>query len=116
MNKRKIVSFVQNQLNDRYITKLTVDGNAGEATMTALRKVSAIPGDYSKGRQIIAFIQYLTHLEASIESIVIDGYVGPDTDNAIEQLLSIEATGEPNYWRGTSKDRFGHFDLSLIHI
>lgn len=99
MNTNKLVAFVQKELNARYGLTLVVDGKVGPNTMRALNMVSAIPTHFEKGKRFIAFVQYLTHVEPMVEDIAVDGLYGPATENAIEQLLAVDRTGKPNFWR-----------------
>jgi len=111
VSKNKLVAFVQRELNARYGLSLAVDGQVGPKTMAALNHVSAIPSHFEKGRRFVAFIQYLTHVEASISDIAVDGLMGPNTEFAMEQLLELDSTGTLDNWR--DNDPFAHFSRIL---
>ena len=99
IDTNELVSFVQRELNARYGLTLSVDGKVGPNTMAALNRVTGIPSHFEKGKRFVAFVQYLTHVEPLVDDIAIDGFVGPATENAMEQLLAVAKTGKPNNWR-----------------
>ena len=99
VSQRKIVSFVQSELNKLFGTRLTVDGYIGPKTIEVLRSVSAIPSVWSTKGKFIGFIQYLTHTTREVEDIAIDGFWGPATENAYRDLLELQRTGKVSKWR-----------------
>ena len=105
-NKQQIVRLVQKELNARYGLSLIEDGLIGPKTLRALNRVSAVSTRWPAARRLVGFIQYLTHLEPELDDIAIDGYWGPLTQNAYEQLVELMVTGKINYWR----DAYEHFD------
>lgn len=98
MNK-KIIRFIQQQLNARGLNAVADDGVFGQKTLGALGQVDGIPGEWSKKRKAVAFIQLLAE-ENNIETGVIDGYWGPQTEFAFDSLYQLIQDGrKPGLWR-----------------
>lgn len=98
MNK-KIILFVQQQLNQRGLNAGVEDGILGANTLGALDQVEGIPGRWAKKRKLVAFVQLLAQ-ENQIDSGAIDGYWGPQTEFAYENLHRLLTEGrEPENWR-----------------
>ena len=96
---KKVIKFIQVQLNDRGLNAGLEDGILGPQTLEALNNVREIPVDWSKKRKAIGFIQLLAK-ENEIETGEIDGYWGPQTSFAFETLLQVLIRGkEPEIWR-----------------
>jgi len=98
MNK-KALQFVQQQLNARGLDAGAEDGILGQKTINALDRFEGIEKTWSKKRKAVAFIQLLAK-ENQIETGVIDGYWGPQTEFAYESLYQLLQEGtEPVLWR-----------------
>ena len=97
--KKQVIRFVQAQLNAKGLDAGPEDGLVGPRTLEALNRVEGIPGDWSKTRKAVGFIQLLAK-EHAIEAGKLDGYWGPQTDFAFEELQQILVKGgEPEVWR-----------------
>jgi hypothetical protein len=96
---KKIIKFVQTQLNAKGLNAGLADGIMGSRTLAALNQVEEIPPRWSMKRKVIAYIQLLA-LENNIEAGTIDGYWGPQTDYAYEVLHQVLVEKrEPDIWR-----------------
>ena len=97
--KKKIIKFIQFQLNLMGENAGLVDGILGPSTTEALNQIKGIPLQWSKTRKAVAFIQILAQKEG-IETGEIDGYWGPQTAFAFESLeqVLIEKK-DPIVWR-----------------
>lgn len=94
-----ITKVVQSELNNRYDTSLTVDGDAGDKTQTALMRVNVLPTEWSTERKLVGFIQYIATLEG-IDAGSIDGKWGPQTETAFDDLTyKLEHGNLPDPWR-----------------
>lgn len=94
---KEIIQFVQRQIGTKD------DGIVGFKTISRLnsniRLVLKIKKHWSWKRKMIAFIQFLA-IAQGIEAGKIDGYFGPQTQYAFEQLIFLEKYGKsPKYWR-----------------
>jgi len=105
------VRIVQRTLADLELYTGAIDGQAGPATEAALGRALAGRADGlaaehrhdilngSRRRKLVAWLQLLISDQA-IEVGRIDGYWGPQTDTAFEQLDYLETFGElPHAWR-----------------
>ena len=100
MFKKSIVRFVQQQLAARGFDPGQVDGIYGDKTEACLASFPGVPADYSKRRKLVVFIQLLSHETDGVRGVERDGYWGPQTEFAYEQLQSIVDTGAPERtWR-----------------
>ncbi|MCP4020861.1 MAG: peptidoglycan-binding protein, partial [Desulfobacteraceae bacterium] len=97
--KKKVIKFIQNQLNAMGKDAGPEDGIMGPKTMNALNQIEDIPSQWSKTRKAVGFIQLLAR-QKGIDSGKIDGYWGPQTEFAFESLeqVIVEKT-EPVIWR-----------------
>lgn len=95
---KKQIKFVQTKLNARGINAGPADGLIGNKTLDALNQVEAIPQSWSNKRKVVAFIQLLAK-EKNIETGVIDGYWGPQTEFAFETLVELEQDQSATIWR-----------------
>jgi len=96
---KKRILFVQELLAEQGLYQGKVDGIAGPVTLTALDKIKGLDIDWSTRRKIIGFIQ-LKCFENEIDCGDIDGYWGPQTEHAYEQLLyQREHNVLPPSWR-----------------
>lgn len=102
------VQIVQTGLNKHYAQKLVVDGDAGAKTFAAINKVSLIPFHWNDKRKIISFIQVFALIEG-IDAGPIDGYKGPQTNSAQDQLVYLieNGTKEPD-WRNVDEEVSKH--------
>lgn len=93
------IQTIQTGLNKHYANKLGVDGDAGARTMAALDRVPLLPLHWSGKRKLIGFIQVYALVEG-FNGGPIDGYIGPQTLYALDQLkyLITNGTKEP-LWR-----------------
>lgn len=93
------IKFVQEQLNKKGINSGTPDGIIGNKTLGALAKIDELDDSWSSERKVIGFIQLLCK-EKDIETGKLDGYWGPQTAYAYEQLKELLEKGElPKPWR-----------------
>jgi len=97
--RKNVIKFVQAQLNRRGLDAGPEDGILGQRTLGALNRVEGIPAQWSKTKKAVGFIQMLA-LENNIETGEMDGYWGPQTSFAFEELwrILIEER-EPEIWR-----------------
>jgi len=96
---KKIIVFVQQQLERDGFRPGPVDGILGAKTLRALAKIEEIDSKFSNKRKLIAYIQ-LKAQKGGIETGLIDGYWGPQTEFAFESLLHlIKTENEPEIWR-----------------
>ena len=96
---KKIIKFIQAQLNTRGLDAGAEDGILGTQTLAALNQVEEISKKWSKRRKAVAFIQLLAK-ERDIETGKIDGYWGPQTEYAFDVLKQILIENkEPEIWR-----------------
>lgn len=97
MNK-ELIKLAQKELSKQTPIKLKPDGVVGNETLNALLYIEQIPVDWPKTRQIIGYIQYLCASEG-INAGPIDGYFGPQTESAAEELKT-KLTGKKWFpWR-----------------
>jgi hypothetical protein len=103
MNK-KVIRFIQQQLNALGLNAGNDDGILGNRTLRALEKVEGIPRNWSGKRKAIAFVQLLAK-QNEIETGEIDGYWGPQTEFAYDSLYQRLVEGrEPEIWRPEDLD------------
>jgi len=93
------IKFAQHLLALKGLYRDEIDGFAGPKTLAALNAVSGLPKSWSLEKKLVGLIQ----LEAKAKGFDprgIDGYWGPDTDIAFEQLRSKILFGTtPAPWR-----------------
>ena len=82
------IRFIQKQLKRDGHNPGPTDGILGVKTTKALNSVKGIDPNYSNRRKVIDFIQ-LTAQKKGIETGHIDGYWGPQTEFAFENLLEL---------------------------
>ena len=82
---KKVIKFIQAQLNARGLDAGPIDGIMGLRTRSALDNVDGIPPDWSGKRKAVAFVQ-LVATEKKIETGKMDGYWGPQTEYAFGVL------------------------------
>ena len=96
---KKVIKFIQAQLNARGLDAGPIDGIMGPRTRSALDNVDGIPSDWSGKRKSVAFVQ-LVATEKKIETGKMDGYWGPQTEYAFGVLERVILLGEePEIWR-----------------
>lgn len=94
-----IIKFAQTHLNKRGFGAGTPDGIIGNKTLTALAKETRLPTSWTTERKIVGFIQ-LTAQDKGINAGKVDGFWGPTTQAAFEQLVHLELYGAPQpLWR-----------------
>jgi len=99
MMTKKTIKFVQSRLNAMGLDVGPEDGVMGSKTLAALNQVEGIPQKWSKKRKATAFIQLLAK-EKDIETGKVDGYWGPQTEFAFEELQQLLVENkEPEIWR-----------------
>lgn len=95
---KEMIKLVQRKLNNQTPVKLSVDGIVGEKTLNALLFIGQVPNNWNPKRQVISYIQYLCAIEG-INAGPIDGYLGPQTETAYEELC-LKLRGFPTKpWR-----------------
>lgn len=98
MNERN-VRLIQLGLNKHYKNHLIVDGNAGKNTFAAINKVSLIPLHWNPKRKLIGFLQVFSLLDG-FDPGPLDGFAGPQTNHAVDQLQFLIKNGErESDWR-----------------
>lgn len=98
--KISIIRHIQQSLAQAGFYSGIIDGKRGPKTNKAIDHVltslaARLPDDWAKWsnkRQAIAYVQLLCH-EKDIDAGKIDGYWGPTTESATEQLLALLETG-----------------------
>lgn len=96
---KQMVVIAQHILNKHYATTLTTDGVAGKNTMNAIWRVTAVPTEWNENRQIIGVVQHGCQLNA-LDAGPIDGYWGPQTSHAFDEIKEIFNSGKPPVpWR-----------------
>ena len=102
-----------------YVT--TIDGNRGPATHTAVvqgleSRSGDVPYDWigwSDKRKCIAYLQLLCR-DHDIDPGAIDGWWGPQTDYAFDELVSKQRTGAlPEPWRDSKPPAFNPHGFPL---
>ncbi len=97
--RKKVVVFVQAQLNAKGLNAGPEDGILGPETVNALNKIKDIPKKWPKTRKAVAFIQMVA-TEKGIETGPVDGYWGPQTEFAFEGLIQVVHEDKaPEVWR-----------------
>lgn len=93
----EMIKYVQQTLS------LTVDGQAGPKTETALLAVSIIPSDWPIDRKIVGFIQHQCMIK-EIPVGPIDGFLGPQTQYGFDQLTNGTAPWRDDEGIGATPD------------
>lgn len=96
-----LIKFAQHQLNSMYLSNIKPDGILGTSTIKAILalNIHEINKKWTNTRVLIGFIQYLCK-NHNITVGEIDGFYGPQTDYAIEQLkYKIQMGKLPPDWR-----------------
>lgn len=93
-----MIRLAQRELNKQTPIRVKVDGIVGEQTLNALLFIEQIDNSWSMRRQIIGYIQYLAATEG-INSGIIDGFYGPQTEYGYEQLKEKLSGKETKPWR-----------------
>jgi len=93
------IQTVQTGMNKHCAQNLIVDGDAGAKTMAALDHVPQIPLPWKDQRKIVCFIQLYAFIEG-FNGGPIDGYMGPQTLYALDQLKYLIKHDKPEQiWR-----------------
>ena len=101
---KKRIILVQKILKDKGLYRMKIDGIAGPGTTEALGKVPGLSESWSLKRKIVGLIQ-LHCQDQDIDSGDIDGYWGPQTEHAYEQLLyKMEHGRLPESWRPEDRE------------
>jgi hypothetical protein len=96
---KKRIEFVQSELKKLGLYHDEIDGIAGDNTMIALSTYPGMDPLWTKERKINGFIQLLCKANG-IDPGDIDGYWGPDTENAYNQYVYAQEHGtKPPLWR-----------------
>ena len=104
MVNKKLIMFVQKQLLKEGREPGAIDGIYGEKTEKALSCISLISSAYSRRRKIIAYVQIKAN-ENNIECKPIDGYWGPLTEYAFDQVFKkLEMEIVEPVWRQESTE------------
>ncbi|MDT8323093.1 MAG: M15 family metallopeptidase [Bacteroidota bacterium] len=98
--KKSEIRVMQQELKSHGLYRLTIDGLRGPGTDAAVAKLLAqrtadLPGDWgswSGKRKAVACLQLICR-DHAIDSGEIDGWYGPQTADAAEQLLALKSTG-----------------------
>lgn len=90
--KKERVRFIQHTLNAMGLDAGVEDGLAGANTFNALARAAKTPEEWSRERRLVGFIQALAR-EAGIDAGPLDGYWGPQTEFAFDELKT-RATGD----------------------
>ncbi|MEA2029523.1 MAG: M15 family metallopeptidase [Campylobacterota bacterium] len=98
--KSSEVKIIQKHLASKNLYSGLIDGDRGEQTNSAInasieKHSNDFPTDWnswSNRRKAIAYLQWLCNLKG-IDAGVVDGYYGPQTASASEQLLTLDKTG-----------------------
>jgi len=107
MTTKSQVKLAQRHLTEGGFEPGPIDGDHGPRTEAAVdraltARTSQLPTDWkswSKKRKIIAYIQLLC-VDAGIDTGLIDGFWGPQTEFAYESLVYLELHGQlPPPWR-----------------
>lgn len=99
---KKVIRFVQAQLNERGLDAGPVDGDLGPRTLAALDRVEGLDPIWSKRKKAVGFVQLLAG-EHEIEAGPVDGLWGPQTEFAYETLVErLVDEVEPRVWRPES--------------
>ena len=94
----EMVRIVQRALNVLYNAGLTEDGRIGPATMAAALRIPTISSNWSLARRFVAALQHIA-TQAGLEAGPIDGYWGPQTESAVDQLIELSNKGTIENWR-----------------
>lgn len=98
----EINKIVQILLNKKLNISLLVDGKAGKYTLNAISSLNSkdIKGSWSTNRKVIGALQFIAS-EQNIPTGKIDGFYGPQTDYAFNQIKYKLQNGKPEgIWRG----------------
>ncbi len=95
---KQMIKIVQSQLNAQIGTNLAADGWSGPLTLAAILRIPTISPNWSDSRKYVGAIQYFATM-MGIEAGPIDGYWGPQTANAYEQLTYKLEHGVVDNWR-----------------
>lgn len=99
MNKAERIKFVQSELAKQGLYDGKIDGLMGMKTIMGLDNIHDVPGSWSDDRQITCFIQLMAK-DNKIETGKLDGYWGPQTAYAYEELKQLKLFGEVSpIWR-----------------
>jgi len=97
--RKKHIKLIQNLLNKKGYNAGSENGIFNSNTKTALGKVIELPVNWRFKQKAIGFIQ-ISATELGIDSGIIDGYWGPQTDYAFGVLYEFITTGVmPINWR-----------------
>ena len=91
MYDKEFIKLAQRKLG------LNDDGVVGPNTMAALAAIPGVPNDWPQKRQVIGYIQWLCTRDG-INPGPIDGYMGPQTEYAAEQLKAKESSDDDGLW------------------
>lgn len=82
----QIIKLIQQHINQHHVGEklLVVDGQVGPNTLNAITKLSTIDDLWPSQRKLVGYIQYMCTKDG-IDSGPIDGYMGPQTEYALEQ-------------------------------
>ena len=96
---KDLAKVLQKCLNERFNSGLVVDGDPGAKTVAAINSIVAIPNHWKKKRKLVGAVQYFCMMK-DIEAGSLDGYWGPNTENAADQLEALVNTGSKKpAWR-----------------
>jgi hypothetical protein len=93
-----MVKIVQRSLNVLYNVGLAEDGRVGPATMAAALQIPTVSANWSLSRRFVGALQHIA-TQAGLNAGPIDGYWGPQTESAFEQLAAISDSGAIDNWR-----------------
>ena len=93
-----MVKIVQKALNTLYNTRLAEDGRIGPATMAACLRIPTLSANWSLARRFVGALQHIA-TQAGVQAGPIDGYWGPQTEAAVDQLIELSLTGSVDTWR-----------------
>lgn len=87
-----MVKIIQQMLNEELKQNLTVDGDPGRKTMSALDQITSIPNHWEQKRRLVGYLQH-TCIRKGINTGRIDGFWGDMTEYGYENLKAKINTG-----------------------
>lgn len=101
---KKRIILVQKILKEKGLYEFKIDGIAGPGTIAGIESVVELNKSWSLRRKVVGLIQ-LYCLEQGIDSGDVDGYWGPQTEHAFEQILyKLEHGRLPGSWRPEDRE------------
>ncbi len=96
---KKVIRFVQGELNARGYDAGEPDGVIGSRTIAALDEVDGLSSDWSAEQKAVGFVQLIAN-EDGIDAGPVDGLWGPQTSYAFDELVARRNNGHATpSWR-----------------